>query len=557
MILMLRGLVLANVFFAVISSVPRPGFSQAQSVLHITIVLTDAEQKATPVARHALLISDNPTSAPPRRIVTGLDGTADVRLRPGNYTIESDEPVAFQGKAYNWTQMVDIAAGRDAVLKLTAGNAEIEAVSAATTASAAAVETDPSFLLPQWKDSVVALWTATTYASGFVVDAKGLIATNQRVIGTATSVEVQLTPTVKVAALVLAADPVRDVAVLWIDPKALASVRPVPMGCEATAKPAVVGGEKIWTIGAPLPEERRMTSGTVSRVEPRAIVSDFILASGSAGGPVFSAGGSVVGITTVDDEDGRRRVSPRVVRLDDACDVVASAEKKMKDASPPNGTNLPVEPAQPFPVDALKKAAEGRAGSLKPYQMSSSDFDVAFITPVMTYGAQYQSEQPRRTNSKDTRNPDFEPTLVRPLMDFSNWSDYVGAYPPVLLVRVTPKLVEGFWTTVARGAARTQGVSLPPIKHFKPGFSRMRAFCGDAEVTPIHPFTLEQRVSESDAIHEGLYVFDPGALGPPCGTVKLVLYSEKEPAKGDTRVVDPKVLQQIWQDFAPYRDLTK
>ncbi len=139
-------------------------------------------------------------------------------------------------------------------------------------------------------------------------------------------------------------------------------------------------------------------------------------------------------------------------------------------------------------------------------------------------------------------------------MDFGNWSEYVADVPPVLLIRVTPKMVEGFWTTVARGAARTQGVALPPIKHFKSGFSRMRVFCGDAEVTPIHPFKLEQRVSESDAIYEGLYVFDPGALGPHCGTVKLVLYSEKEPAKGDTRLVDPKVLQQIWQDFAPYRE---
>jgi hypothetical protein len=138
-------------------------------------------------------------------------------------------------------------------------------------------------------------------------------------------------------------------------------------------------------------------------------------------------------------------------------------------------------------------------------------------------------------------------------MDFKNWSGYVGDFPPALLVRVTPKLVEGFWTTVARGAARTQGVALPPIKHVKAGFGRLRAFCGGAEVTPIHPFTVEQRVSESDVIYEGLYVFDPGALGPQCGSVKLVLYSEKEPDKGDTRVVDPAVVQQIWQDFAPYR----
>src|SRR6267154_4642901 len=98
---------------------------QALSVLHIKVVLIDAERKAMPVPRHALLISDNPATAVPRRIVTALDGTADVRLSPGNYTVESDQPVAFQGKAYQWTKTLDVAAGRDAVLELTADNAEV------------------------------------------------------------------------------------------------------------------------------------------------------------------------------------------------------------------------------------------------------------------------------------------------------------------------------------------------------------------------------------------------------------------------------------------------
>jgi hypothetical protein len=39
-------------------------------------------------------------------------------------------------------------------------------------------------------------------------------------------------------------------------------------------------------------------------------------------------------------------------------------------------------------------------------------------------------------------------------------------------------------------------------------------------------------------------VFDPAALGPPCAVVKLTVYSEREPERGDSRVVDPKVLQQ-------------
>ena len=130
--------------------------SQPLSVLHIKVVLLDAERKATPVPHHALLISDNPASAPPRRVVTALDGTAEVRLPPGNYTVESDRPIAFDGKAYQWTQTVDVAAGRDAVLNLSADNAEVESAAPAATASGSRSDGDASALLMQWQDSVVA-----------------------------------------------------------------------------------------------------------------------------------------------------------------------------------------------------------------------------------------------------------------------------------------------------------------------------------------------------------------------------------------------------------------
>ena len=39
-----------------------PAFAQALSTLHITITLADATGKITPVARHALLISEEPPS---------------------------------------------------------------------------------------------------------------------------------------------------------------------------------------------------------------------------------------------------------------------------------------------------------------------------------------------------------------------------------------------------------------------------------------------------------------------------------------------------------------
>ena len=206
----------------------------------------------------------------------------------------------------------------------------------------------------------------------------------------------------------------------------------------------------------------------------------------------------------------------------------------MAGATPPSAAHLPLEAEPPFPVDALKEAAQRRAGSLNPYQTTSDGFDVAFITPVLTYGAQYHADQMRRQDHqcRHAHRRSLADQL-RPIMDFANWSEYMWEFPPVLLIRATPKLAEGFWTKVGRMAARTQGMALPPFKRYKSGFGRMTVFCGDKEVTPIHPFRLERRVSERDSIFEGLYVVDPGALGPHCASVKLVLYSEKDPDRAE------------------------
>jgi S1-C subfamily serine protease len=501
---------------------------QTLVVLHIRAVLIDATGQATPVARHALLISDNPPTREPRRVVTNVDGTADVRLRPGNYTVESDQPVAFQGKAYRWTQTLDVVAGRDSTLELSAGNAVAESIASETTAADAPLATDTSLVLRSWLDSVVQVWTPTTHASGFLVDAAGLIATNQRVVGDATAVEVQLSRSIKVTGTVVESDRQRDISVIRIDPTVMASIRPLPLACPRTSAPPIARGQEIFTLAAPLRQAKGWTVGTVSRVDARVIAADFSLATGGLGGPVFTASGDLVGITSLPGErEEPRRGAARVVRIGDACDVVAAAARKAMDVPAPSGAQLPVEPVTPAPVAAFKDVVKRRAGSLKPYQIAASDFDVAFITPVLNYASSSQSNQ-----------------------TFSNWSEYVADIPPVLLVRVTPKMTESLWAKMARGAAYTQGMALPPIRHLKTGFQRLHAFCDRTEVTPIHPFKLELRVSETDAVYEGLYVFDPAALGPACGTVTLVLHSEKEPDKADTRVVDPKVLQQIRQDFA-------
>jgi hypothetical protein len=317
----------------------------------------------------------------------------------------------------------------------------------------------------------------------------------------------------------------------------------------------VAAGQKIVAIGALPLRPNDMMSGRVSRVDAHAIASDLLVPAGSEGGPVFSAAGAVVGISSVADDSGtRRRRESRVVPIDDACEVVAAAAKKVSESPPPGGGHLPVEPSHPFPEDALKHDAQRRAIAVTPYSLSSSDFDVVFITPAMLYAARSRVDEAlHRERSGGAGGSDATYGVPRQLIDFDNWSDYVADVLPVLLVRATPRLVEGFWTKVARGAAMTQGMSVPAITHVASGFSRMRVLCGDREIAPIHPFRLETHVSETETIDEGLYVFGPDAFAPSCDSVRLVLYSQKQPEKADTRIVDPRMVQRIWDDFAAYR----
>ena len=51
-------------------------------------------------------------------------------------------------------------------------------------------------------------------------------------------------------------------------------------------------------------------------------------------------------------------------------------------------------------------------------------------------------------------------------------------------------------------------------------------------------------MTEKNVVRESLYVFDPDAFGPQCGTVTLSLYSEAQPEKADTITVSRTVVDR-------------
>ncbi|HEX8027542.1 MAG TPA: trypsin-like peptidase domain-containing protein, partial [Vicinamibacterales bacterium] len=437
------------IVFAVLLAAAVPLDAAAQlSTLRIQVTLADADGGAVPMRGVVLLLSDNPASAEPKRIVTTSDGSIELNLRPGSYTIESDRPIAFQGKAYEWTQIVEIASGRNATLELTARNADVGAV----TANAKPVEGGSIELFTRHQASVVEVWSPSAHATGFLIDSRGLIATNQRAVGDSDSAEVQISPTVKVPARVLIADRTRDVAILWMDPQTASSVTPLPIACDA-ARPRIDSSQEIFTIATPLFAKKDMTWGTVS---------DLRVSRGSSGGPVFTRDGTLVGITTDGESDRGARAPARVIPINYACDLIVAADKKMSGATAPSATLLPVEPVAKVST-ALKPTGKSSAATAPP-TVSSADFEIAVLSPM--------SARERRGQSSA-------------VFEFGNWTDYVLDAPPLLFIRVMPKLEESLLMTVARGAAATQGMNLPPIKRYKAAFLRMRAYCGDTEVLPV------------------------------------------------------------------------
>lgn len=541
---------------ALVALVPDVGRAQPIGTLRITLTLDDVGGVSGGVPRHALLISDNPPTSAPRRVVTAADGTATVRLRPGNYTVESEEPLVIGGKGLSWTVMVDISEGRESVVSLATVNAEVGEVTVWPVGTSAPPPRadDPRAVLPTWQDAVVAVWTPTHRASGFVVSATGLVVTSAHVVNGVSSARVQFAPALTVTAPVLAADRDKDVAVLWVDATVLQAAKVLSIDCGVGSRRALGVDERVAALGVPLRGPKEVALADISRDDRHEPIGDFRLSFGSVGGPVFRRTGELAGLTSpLADGDDLRGRDARIVPIEQACDVLRSAEAAMATTPRPSAAALAVVEPPAVPVAALDAAIKGRTAELAGYRATSADFDLTFLTPVVVHARRVEQESKARSALASPRAG----AEAIDVTDFGAWSPYFEDRPAVLTIRVTPRLTEGFWTKIARGAAYTQGMALPPIKRFRPGFARLRAFCGDTEVQPLHAFVLEQRVTESDAIREGLVVFEAGALGPTCGRVRLELYSEKAPDKADTRVADPAVIERVANELAPFRTATR
>ena len=141
---------------------------------------------------------------------------------------------------------------------------------------------------------------SSALGSGFIIDEKGIVVTNNHVIQDAEDIIIRVNGNKEFAAKVLGADPLSDIAVLQLETNE--KFIPVKFGDSDKARI----GDWVIAIGNPFGLGGTVTSGIISarnrsiglsRYEDY-IQTDASINSGNSGGPLFDMNGDVIGINT-------------------------------------------------------------------------------------------------------------------------------------------------------------------------------------------------------------------------------------------------------------------
>lgn len=351
---------------ALLASAPTRA-QEPSATVQVRAILVDKDLSQKPVPHLALRFSSlGESNAPPTEVKTGFDGTASAQMKPGKYRLVSPEGIEFQGRRYTWDLEVAVP-GTSQTIELSNDNARV----AEATASAPVRKTDElTVLFQRYQNSVVTVWSEIAHGTGFIVDPNGLVVTNQHVIGPSELISVQFDAKRKVAAKLLAFSPEKDVAVIWANPSPFQEAIVAPIARADNGQATVIEGERVFTIGSPLSQRKILTTGIVSKVEARAIISDININPGNSGGPLFNSLGQVVGITTFGEHQGSGPGVAGIVRIEETFPVLDQARKKIRDATLPSPSLLPVEPVESYPLDSLKESIQEEKFDRKPYIFS-------------------------------------------------------------------------------------------------------------------------------------------------------------------------------------------
>ena len=532
--------ILALLAFAAAASAQAP-----VTILRVHAILVDKDLNQKPVPHLALVLQPEDDAASPVTFKTSLDGSVVATLPSGKYKLSTPDPVEFQGQRYRWEMEITLT-GPEFLLELSNDNAKTLPAAAPPPPAS----DDLSAQFKRFRNSVATVYSEFGSGTGFLVDPAGLLVTNEHVVGKSEYLAVQFDEKRKVTATLLVSDAQKDVAILWVNLSVYPEAVIAPLFKTEAGKAPAVEGERVFTIGSPLNQQKVLTTGVVSRVEAKSITSDININPGNSGGPLFNSAGFVIGVTTYSRQASRGPGLSGIVRIEEAAPLVDQARAKTSGTSPPSATLLPVEPLDSFPVAALRSLSIEDKVDRTPYVFTAGDFDVTLFTPPQEYRLYAERKRAlakeREKRSKKRGDQSEEGSSGA---DVKDWE--ANEHKPTVIVRVMPQVKVKFWATMGDPSHRVRA-------RFKTDFYRLRVLCGANEITPIRPgkYPLvggqDARSSIDDTSFVGVYEYLPDAIAPACGQMTLEIWADKN-SPPTVKQLDPGSIQAVWNDFEPYR----
>lgn len=548
------------------------GFASAQTTANVIfkVSVVDKNLNLKNVPKFPLVIRKTDDSAfVEQRISTSVEGVANAALSAGNYTVNSEKALEFEEKSFVWEQSFKVEAGKNLTVELSSDNAKITNSTASVAANASPRRriSEEAELFKALRDGVVTVEGELGAGTGFIVDERGLILTNQHVVSKSTEIRVRFDKQTVVRAKLIAEDPERDIAVLLVNLSACKNCRALKIAENAPDNPPIVEGERVFAIGSPLYQEKILTSGIVSKVEKRAIISDISINPGNSGGPLFNLDGDVIGLTTFGVDAGSGPGISGIVRIEEASGLLGKAREDLKARTAPTAELLPTIPEGTFPVETIKARIEASPKfDKKPYKDDIKDYQINYMTPVFKF---YLSEKDRIESMKDRdkRNKDKGTTTdstVDRYRDLRNWSEYAGELKPAVDILALPEVAasgKSLLLGVLTGVASQGMIMTPPNFKFKADFYQMKLLCNGQEVTPLRRQKVEFGAAmpsyykvKTRFTYAGVYtypfdVFEPGK----CAQMQLHVFSEEDIEKAIVTNVTELTKQRIWNDFSEFR----
>ena len=435
-------------------------------------------------------------------------------------------------------------------------------------ASAAREVSEEAKIFRATRDAIFTIHGDRGKGSGFLVDKVGLILTNSHVITSSSRISVQLDRNTRVPAMLLAEDKQKDIAVLRIAQEVVKEL-PILKIADRSAADLAFEGERVIAIGSPLHQTRILTSGIVSKVEERAIISDVNINPGNSGGPLINMDSEVIAINTFRDPSlGSAGISGSIL-ISLALPLLDEARSRLHEKTPPS-TLLPVVPENPFPIEGLKWGSE-RCGKASNYTLKAPGFNIEILTPSRRYFLTKISKGPltekRRRREVAAGIPQSE--MYDPLGDLlQEWREYVGKYSPLVEIHVQPDVGEttgSLFLNILGAAAASYSSTYyygSSTYEFKSDLQDLELMDG-GNVVPavfrgmrIMPVSISERFRKmEDIAQRGVFMFLAEVFRST--NLHIRIRDLKKPGKIINVPIPPACREQILADFEPYIDMQK